>query len=533
MGVILKMQRGGMLRDSWYGVYRESDGTRKVINLNVKVCGTPPGSRSVRDAGDRDFEESRKEAKKALAGYVDTARRKGRAEHLTERLIEAKTGRSVEYARIDALPARWRTLGRESPASEQHLANCDAQFRRFIEFMRERNPEANYLYEVKPEDAGLFVKELRAKLAPATAHYGVRLLAKAFGRFLPVGAMNPFEDSMGRRKNNTSGVVHRKPFTPDELQALLKTAKDDPFMYPLIVTAACSGMRRGDVCNLKWRDVDLAGGMLTVKTSKTESSVEIPIFTPLRAVLDERKGDGRVLVFPEAAAMMKENADGLSYRFKVLVARALDGQLRKALPAPTPAAEIEAEAVAAITDKVRNGTRRARMLDVFRRYAAGKSVRQIAVATGISKGIISYDLHVIQKWVEKDFMRSSQGSDVRDAIDRVTRIKREHGQKSASVRDWHALRTTFVTLALSAGVPVELVRRVTGHATVEVVLKHYFRPDREQFRAALAAAMPEVLTGKESPMRPADELVALATKAAAGTATAKDKARMRKLVAGV
>ena len=34
----------------------------------------------------------------------------------------------------------------------------------------------------------------------------------------------------------------------------------------------------------------------------------------------------------------------------------------------------------------------------------------------------------------------------------------------------------WYALALAAGVPVELVRRVTGHATVETVLKHYFRP---------------------------------------------------------
>ena len=35
----------------------------------------------------------------------------------------------------------------------------------------------------------------------------------------------------------------------------------------------------------------------------------------------------------------------------------------------------------------------------------------------------------------------------------------------------NALRATWVTLALAAGVPVELVRRVTGHASVEIVLK--------------------------------------------------------------
>ena len=49
---------------------------------------------------------------------------------------------------------------------------------------------------------------------------------------------------------------------------------------------------------------------------------------------------------------------------------------------------------------------------------------------------------------------------------------------------------TWVTLALTAGVPMELVRRVTGHATADIVLKHYFRPGREEFRQALEAAMP-------------------------------------------
>jgi hypothetical protein len=42
---------------------------------------------------------------------------------------------------------------------------------------------------------------------------------------------------------------------------------------------------------------------------------------------------------------------------------------------------------------------------------------------------------------------------------------------------------------------MELVRRVTGHSTVDVVLKHYFRPGREVFRTALETAMPKMITG--------------------------------------
>ena len=100
------------------------------------------------DPGDKDFERSRDKAKEELARYVEEAGRKGRAEHLTERLIESKTGRHVEYARLDSLPTLWRNLGREIPACERYLAGCDIRFKRFAAFMQEANPAAEYLYEV-------------------------------------------------------------------------------------------------------------------------------------------------------------------------------------------------------------------------------------------------------------------------------------------------------------------------------------------------------------------------------------------------
>jgi len=523
MSVRLKKQRNGELREHWYGEYEDS-GKRTEVNLNVKWRGTPPASGSLRDPGDAVFEESRKEAESELANFVEEARHKGRAEHLTERLIEAKTGRAVKYARIDDLAARWRALGREKPASPRYLAACDSVFKRFADFVKTRNPEAAHLYEVTAEDAAAFVTALQAGLSRKTARDAVKLLNKSFARFLPVGADNPFSRFIGRRANGESGMIHRKPFTPDELKALLKAGSDDAFMYPLIVTAACTGMRRGDVCGLRWSAVDMEGRMLAVKTSKTEADTEIPIFPPLMAVLEERKGKHAGYVFPEAAAMLKESPDGLTWRFKKIVARAFEDDTGD-MPAPIPCAKIEAEARAAIVENTPEGDRRARLLDVFGRYCAGASLREIVTATGYCKATVSGDLHHVQDMIGKPFMRV-QAKSVKASIRRVTQAKREQGKRAASVRDWHALRATWVTLALAAGVPVELVRRVTGHATVETVLKHYFRPDREQFRAALADALPGVLTGKRARLRPADELTELAGKVAAGTATEKDKARL-------
>lgn len=534
MSVKLMRQRDGSLRAHWYGVYE--DGTaRKVVNLSVMWKGTPPASGSLRDPGDKDFEQSREKAEESLARHVEELRHKGRAEHLTERLIESKTGRPIEYASVQDLAERWRTVGRETRPSERYLSACDAHFKRFVAFMREKHSEAVCLYEVTPKDAAAFVALCRKTLAPATGQYAVRLLNKALSRFLPVGAANPFAAFVGRRTNGESGIVHRKPFTPEELRALLGAARNDDFMYPLIVTAACSGMRRGDVCRLPWAAVDLNGGMLAVKTSKTGAEVEVPVFKPLRAVLEERKGNRSPFVFPEAARMLAENPNGLTWRFKKIVAHAFEGEAPLALQESGSAADIETEGAAAIREHLPEGVRRERTLDTLRRYAAGASVRQIEKAIGTSRATISTDLHAVETWTGKSFMRGGgKRRDVKEAIARTSRIERAQGQRAASVRDWHALRATWVTLALAAGVPVELVRRVTGHATVEIVLKHYFRPDREQFRAALTAAMPGILTGGPTKrLKPANELAELANKIACGTATDGDKQRLRILAAKV
>jgi len=530
MGVRLKRQRNGSFRPFWYGEFQDA-GNRREINLNLRWKGTPPESGSLREMGDTRFESSRKEAEKALEMYVNEARHKGRAEHLTELLIESKTGRSVDYMRVIDLPESWRNLGRETPVTNRYLVGCDARFRRFIDFMQTRNPSVVYLYEVSPKDTAAFVTDLRMHLARSSEGATVRLLNKAFERFLPVGAANPFSDFVGNRGNGKGETIHRKPFSPDELKAILDAARYDEFLYPLITAAACTGLRRGDVCTLRWRDVDLDAAMLTIKASKTESPLEIPIFKPLQEVLEERKGNRSKYVFPAAARMLRDNPNGLTWRFKKVVARALAESDADTPQQLYPIIEIEAAGVAAIEKNISDGARRSRMTDTLRLYCAGRSYRQISESKGYAQATISTDLHAVEDMIGKPFLRT-QSPSVKKAVRETTQAKREKGQRAASVRDWHALRSTFVTLALAAGVPVELVRRATGHATVAVVLQHYFRPDREQFRAALTDAMPGILTGsKQTRMKPAEELTTLAEKLATGNGTKRDKARLMELAA--
>ena len=536
MALMLKRQRNGELRTEWYGVYTE-DGRRKVVNLDILWRGTPPKSGAVKDTGDKDFEDSRKEAKAKLKEQVEKSQHKGRAEHLTELLIQSKTGGQVSYTRIEELPEGWLSIARDAPLSEGYKAECRACLGRFVTFMRERNPKITALYQVQPSDVNAFSEFVRKKMSPRTyaAHLGI--LRPAFDYFLPVGMINPFRKGLrGKRRSKTdsSGSVHRIPFSPDELMKLLATANGDEFMRDLIITAACSGMRRSDVCQLKWSAIDFDEGMLAVKTSKTGAEVEIPLFGPLRKVLEARKGNGNAYVFPEAVRMLEKNPDGLTWRFKKIVAIALNKPADRTLPPYCAPSEVAAEGIDAIMANLPEGERRDRILNVFRRYCAGETYNTIVKEANLPKTTIAVDLHTVQDLIGKPFMRGKQPEGVTKTIERVTRVKREKGMgmRSASVRDWHAMRTTFVTLALSAGVPLELVRRVTGHATADIVLKHYFRPDRKQFRAALIDAMPDVITGKETKLIAVDETTALAQKLVDGKATVEDKKKLIKLLRG-
>jgi hypothetical protein len=109
--------------------------------------------------------------------------------------------------------------------------------------------------------------------------------------------------------------------------------------------------------------------------------------------------------------------------------------------------------------------------------------------------------------------------------------------RKVNQRGFHAFRATWVTLALSAGVPIDLVRKVTGHTTVETVLTHYIHPDREDFRKAIENAMPRLFLETSTPgaMLPATEPPKAALQEALKALeamTAKNWRQQRDVVAG-
>jgi len=143
--------------------------------------------------------------------------------------------------------------------------------------------------------------------------------------------------------------------------------------------------------------------------------------------------------------------------------------------------------------------RRDRVTETLNLYSQGASVREIESRTGRPRSTVSADLHRAEELSGLRFMPEQARGDTKEKITRLTRLAAPGRAQRASVSDWHSLRTTWVTLALAAGVPIELCKLVTGHQTVAVVMKHYFQPQAAHLRAVLGDKLPAVLTGNGEP----------------------------------
>jgi integrase len=408
-----------------------------------------------------------------LNQIAEEAKRKTDSAHLVERIYEIKTGEQIKTVALVSLPAEWQRIPRRRKPSERYAAQCRSTLVRFVAFVRDQNPKAEEMAHVTRDAARVFMEaELSRGVTAKTWNDTLKLLRATFKYLLPAGSINPFSNVPTRETE----TIFRKPFTPEELKAIVDAAREDDFIRPILVTGMCTAMRRGDCCLLKWKDVDIARRFITVKTAKTGATVSIPIFPMLYdelAALAALRSPGLsrspdAYVFPEQARMCLENPDGITWRVRKVFA------------------------------------------------AAGF---KDADGEGKSSGWDPKDAKALQR----QFPQDEEGVDIRGEI----HVDRKEGVRRASVRDFHSFRVTWVTVALTGGVPLELVQKVTGHKTTDIVLKHYFQPGREAFRQALQTAMPNLLThGQKTPK---EQMLTICDRSTART-WMKDIKRLRELI---
>jgi len=430
----------------------------------------------------------------------------------------------------EGLPELWEQIPRRKAPHPTYVHQRKVILTRFAEFVATKQKGVTDFVEVKPETAKAFMAAEGARgVSPKTWNDVLKLLRSTFKHLHPhlSDGSNPFYGLLTK----TTVTVNREPFTVEELKAILAACADDDFVRPLVVTGMCTAMRRGDCCQLKWKDVDLKDGFITVKTAKTAETVDIPVFPLLREELEKAQtSSGKSkLCFPAAAEMYRNNPDGITWRVKQVIARALEGMVagdRPLLPDTSPE-QIRAKGLAYF-DGLGESAKTESMRKVFTTYIDGHSFKDVMAETGRSRGAVSSYLNEIQRETGCKLIRDTPR---RASIEGLQAV-RSDSKRKASVRDFHSFRVTWITLALASGVPLELVQRVTGHRTVEVVMKHYFRPGREDFRQVILKAMPKMLADGGAQRSVKDQVLAILEASTAKT-WRLDKANLLDLISAI
>lgn len=485
----------------WYGRWTVK-GHRKCKRLKVAVTGKP---------GSEAFEQSREKAEKALAEFLAKLGERNRSEDLVQSLHEIKFGSRIGSIPVGQLAAEWLALPRKATPTAGRVRYGTTVLKRFVTFIRSHYHEAEELAAITPTMAEAFMAaEDKRGIAGRSFNAELALLRSTFERLRVRAGMltNPFSQGLISKEENS---VPRKPFTMEEVERLLQTAKPiDPEIHDLITVGVCTALRRGDACCLKWEDIDLEARRIRILTRKTGGKVTIPIFPRLYTVLAARSRGPRY-VFPGLAASYESEPWVINTRLNTVFKRAglAVGKDEEEPPEP-PVLDVEVpdddnlrKVVMAKLQKLTTDTVspkiKATMLEVFDLYSSGATVADITKQLDISKGSVSNYLTRIEKVAGHPIIRR-EIKQVKEAIatagpgDPAPERRDGKGKIRVNNRGFHALRATFTTQALAAGVPVEVVKLITGHTLTETVLKHYFNPDEQTVFAKMQRAMPQLLT---------------------------------------
>lgn len=151
-------------------------------------------------------------------------------------------------------------------------------------------------FEILPLDVKRVKNKLLKKKSPQTVQHVLELLR----RLINFGVNNKlcegidFKIEMPKVDNEKT-----EDLTPEQLQALLKAIDEDehPQAGPIMKMTLYTGMRRGEIFKLEWKDINFERCMINIKDPKGGPDQKIPLNPAARAFLNGRPKTSR-FVFP-------------------------------------------------------------------------------------------------------------------------------------------------------------------------------------------------------------------------------------------
>jgi integrase len=150
--------------------------------------------------------------------------------------------------------------------------------------------KGKYLSEITPDLIEKYRLKRRADgVSLSTINRELACLKTCFSKAIEWEKMerNPAAKVKKFHEPNTKERI----LTAEEMKRLLNAAS--PEIRPVLIIALNTGMRRGEILGLRWRDVDFVKGFILIEDSKSGRSRKVPmnslIFETLRAMNRERE----------------------------------------------------------------------------------------------------------------------------------------------------------------------------------------------------------------------------------------------------
>lgn len=130
--------------------------------------------------------------------------------------------------------------------------------------------------EISPDDVGAFRDHLSKDMHPVSVNHYHRALRRMFNWAIERGkfrAQNPASGKLVKFENERKYWRTKFP-SPAEVELLLTHAA--PSLYDIILCANLTGMRKGEIENMKCKDVDLDKCLIFIQDSKNDEPAHVP-----------------------------------------------------------------------------------------------------------------------------------------------------------------------------------------------------------------------------------------------------------------
>lgn len=299
-------------RSCWVAVYKV-DGKKM-----VKSTGVP-----LKQAGKTE-KQLRKLAEDVAQGMEDAAN-KATPLHRIQDAVRMSAERAGLGAKMPTV--REYLLAFQGQAGEKTESNRRRAFKVFLDYLGEG---ADMRLDMLTKDIVRgFIRHTLKEVSAGTVGLYRTNLAAAFNRALdddliarsPMPRINMSKEAAAVNPELGRDKVKRLPFTPAELNIIFERFPS-PWREMSIVSYFTGGQRLGDVCMLRWADVDFDKGIVSFHTQKTGYEINCQMLPRLRTVLEKQKElqDGQQeYVFPGMARRYKFANGPVSSEFTALL----------------------------------------------------------------------------------------------------------------------------------------------------------------------------------------------------------------------